>query len=104
MVVQIALSLVLLVSTGLFVRTLSNLQQVDAGFNRHGLVLFRIDASSAGYTPRSDHWTLQARLQAAIARMPGVRAATFSNVALLSRVRQNKRDHGPRLHAPAGDR
>ena len=52
MVVQIALSLVLLVSTGLFVRTLGNLQNVDAGFNRHGLILFRIDATSAGYTPR----------------------------------------------------
>ena len=50
MVVQIALSLVLLVSTGLFVRTLGNLQNVDAGFNRRGLVLFRIDATSAGYT------------------------------------------------------
>ena len=50
MVVQIALSLVLLVSTGLFVRTLSNLQRVDAGFNRRDLILFRIDATSAGYT------------------------------------------------------
>jgi predicted permease len=90
MVVQIALSLVLLVSTGLFVRTLNNLQRVDAGFNRHGLVLFRIDASSAGYT-RDRFTTLQARLQESVARLPGVRAATFSSTALLSRVRQNKR-------------
>ena len=50
MVVQIALSLVLLVSTGLFVRTLANLEHVDAGFNRRDLVVFRIDATSAGYT------------------------------------------------------
>ena len=50
MVVQIALSLVLLVSTGLFVRTLGNLRNVDAGFNAAGSILFRIDATSAGYT------------------------------------------------------
>ena len=90
MIAQIALSLVLLVSTGLFVRTLGNLRQVDAGFNRTGLVLFKIDAVSAGY--KADRiLDLQSRLQAAMARIPGVSAATYSNVALLSRVRQNKR-------------
>jgi len=90
MVVQIALSLVLLVSTGLFMRTLVNLQHVDAGFNRHGLILFRIDAASAGY--RTGQFTaLHARLQQALEELPGVRAVTFSSTALLSRVRQNKR-------------
>ena len=54
MVVQIALSLVLLVSTGLFVRTLGN----SAGRRRRvqpraASILFRIDATSAGYTPRA---------------------------------------------------
>ena len=90
MVVQIALSLVLLVSTGLFVRSLGNLQNVDAGFNRRGLVLFRIDATSAGYT-REQYAGLQSRLQERLERLPGVRAATFSSVALLSSTRQNKR-------------
>jgi predicted permease len=99
MVVQIALSLVLLVSTGLFVRTLSNLQRVDAGFNRHGLVLFRIDAASAGYT-RDQFTGLQARLQQRLEQLPGVRAATFSSTPLLSRVRQNKRIAVPG-HTPA---
>jgi predicted permease len=88
MVVQMALSLVLLVSTGLFVRTLSNLQDVDAGFNRRGLVLFRIDATSAGYT-LEQFATLHARVQQRLEALPGVRAATFSRVALLSHVRQN---------------
>jgi predicted permease len=89
-VVQIALSLVLLVSTGLFVRTLGNLRSVDAGFNRSGLILFRIDATSAGYT-REQYAGLQVRLLEKLERLPGVRAATFSSVALLSRTRQNKR-------------
>ena len=90
MVVQIALSLVLLISTGLFVRTLGNLQRVDPGFNRHDLVLFRIDAASAGYA-RDQFVPLQSRLQERLERLPGIRAVTFSSTALLSRVRQNKR-------------
>ena len=101
MVLQIAVSLVLLVGTGLFVRTLSNLQQIDAGFNRASLVLFRIDAVSAGYQP-DRILDLQARLQASIERLPGVRTATYSNVALLSRVRQNKRVSVNRCPTPAG--
>jgi predicted permease len=90
MVVQIALSLVLLVSTGLFVRTLTNLDRVDAGFNRRDLLLFRIDAASAGYR-REQFGALQSRVQERLERLPGVKAVTFSSVALLSRVRQNKR-------------
>jgi len=103
MVVQIALSLVLLVSTGLFVRTLGNLANVDAGFNRRGLILFGIDATSAGYT-RQQFAALQTRIQERLGQIPGVRTATFSSVALLSRVRQNKRivvaGHAPPPDAP----
>jgi len=90
MVVQIALSLVLLVSTGLFVRTLRNLQNIDPGFNPHQLALFRLDAVSAGYT-QEQFAALQARLQARLESIPGVRAATFSRVALLAGTRSNRR-------------
>jgi len=38
-VVQVALSLVLLVGAGLFVRTLEKLKGLDAGFNRENVVL-----------------------------------------------------------------
>jgi len=103
MVAQIALSLVLLVTAGLFVRTLGNLSDIDAGFNRRGLVLFAIDATSAGY-PRSRFVGLQTRLQDRLARIPGVRAVTFSSVAPLSGTRQNKRiavlGHAPPPDAP----
>jgi predicted permease len=100
MVIQIALSLVLLVSTGLFVRTLNNLQAIDPGFNRRGLILFRIDATSAAYG-REQFTALQSRLQERLERVPGVRAVTFSSTALLSRVRQNRRVSVPG-HAPSG--
>ena len=90
MVAQIALSLVLLVGTGLFVRTLRNLQSVDPGFNPHNLVLFRIDADSAGYRPEQ-FAGVHTRIQERLAGIPGVRAATFSNVELLAGVRSSRR-------------
>ena len=43
LVVQVAISLVLLVGAGLFLRTLTNLRQVDVGFNPRNLLLFRIN-------------------------------------------------------------
>ena len=42
---QIAFSLVLLVSAGLFLRTLQNLRDVDAGFEREGVLQFSIENS-----------------------------------------------------------
>ncbi|MEP7339045.1 MAG: ABC transporter permease, partial [Acidobacteriota bacterium] len=101
MVVQIALSLVLLVSTGLFVRTLRNLQNVDPGFNPRQLALFRIDAVSAGYT-REQFAALQERLQTRLESIPGVRAATFSRVALLAGTRSNRRITVPGYMPPPG--
>lgn len=88
MVVQIALSLVLLVSTALFMRTLRNLQAVEAGFNRSHLMMFGIDGVPAGYTQEKGN-ALKLRLVERIEKIPGVRAATFSDIALLNRGRWN---------------
>ncbi len=43
LVVQVAISLVLLVGAGLFLRTLQNLRHVDVGFNPQNLVIFRVN-------------------------------------------------------------
>jgi predicted permease len=90
MIVQIALSVVLLIGTGLFVSTLRNLQHVDPGFNTAKLVLFRIDAAAAGYAPEQ-FAALHSRLQEQLEHIPGVRAATYSRVALLTGGRANRR-------------
>lgn len=86
MVLQIALSLVLLVSTALFVRTLNNLQNAEAGFNRERLVFFRIDGSPAGYSG-DKAVALKFRLLERLQQIPGAGAATFSEVPLLNRGR-----------------
>jgi predicted permease len=87
--VQVALSLVLLISAGLFSRTLSRLDAVDAGFDQRGLLLFRVDATSAGY-PTGRVVALHDRIRGQLAALPGVREVTYSRVPLLSRTRQNK--------------
>src|SRR5579883_211957 len=46
---QVALSLVLLVGALLFVRSLRNLLNLDAGFNRDGLIVINLDASRSGF-------------------------------------------------------
>ncbi len=46
---QAALALLLLVSAGLFARTLQNLQNVDPGFQREGVLLAGLDGEREGY-------------------------------------------------------
>ena len=48
-VMQVALSLLLLVGAALFVRTLVNLQRVDVGFNTQNLLLFEVSPGLIGY-------------------------------------------------------
>src|SRR6185503_7740320 len=48
-VLQVALSLLLLVGAGLFVRTLRNLQNVEPGFDTRNLLLFGIQPNLIGY-------------------------------------------------------
>ena len=83
MIVQVALSLVVLAGAGLLGRTLHNLSGVELGINRERLLLFRIDAAAAGYRPEQ-FAALQAQLAAQIATVPGVESVSFSRVPWLS--------------------
>src|SRR5215217_1316968 len=82
-VVQVALSLLLLVGAGLFVRTLLNLQRVDPGFNTENLLLFDVEPALIGYKDdklRQIYEQISERLEA----VPGVQGVTFSRMPLLS--------------------
>jgi predicted permease len=80
---QVALSLMLLVGAGLFIRTLFNLQRVDLGFNQENLLLFRLQPEQGGY---KDERLLQfyQRLSERLDNLPGARAATFGRVPLIA--------------------
>jgi predicted permease len=82
-VVQVALSLLLLIGAGLFLRTLINLQRVEPGFNTRNLLLFGVEPGLIGYKDErlvQLYKQLTERLEA----VPGVQAVTFSRNPLLA--------------------
>ncbi len=81
LVSQVALSLLLLVGAGLFVRTLVNLERVDTGFNQEHVLLFQIDTDSIGLKEDSQLVKLYRDVEEKVSAIPGVRAASFSMFA-----------------------
>lgn len=79
---QVAMSLLLLVGAGLFVRTLQNLNQIDAGFNRENLLLFSVSTRYEA-TRRAG---LYQQITDSIAGVPGVQAVSSSHNPLLAGV------------------
>jgi macrolide transport system ATP-binding/permease protein len=82
-VAQIALSLLLVIGAGLFVRTLSNLESIDLGFNRENVLLFSLTARPAGYSDEGLD-RLYESLRTRLAAVPGVRRLSLSDMALVS--------------------
>jgi predicted permease len=83
-VTQVALSLLLLVGAGVFLRSLQNLQRVNLGFNQENLLVFRLRPQQGGYKDERLAQFYQ-QLLARLDNLPGVRAATFGRVALIAR-------------------
>src|SRR2546430_16125518 len=75
---QVALSLVLLIGAGLFLRTLVNLTNVDMGFNKNSVLLFQIEPASIGYKEDSRLARLYDQIEHSVSTIPGVHAASFS--------------------------
>ena len=80
---QIAMSVVLLCITGLFLRSLASAASIDIGFRTKDLLLMSIDPRVHGYTPERTVNFL-AELQQRIASLPGVVSAVVTDVAPLS--------------------
>jgi predicted permease len=80
--VQVALSLLLLVGAGLFVRTLRNLESLGPGFPTDHLLTFTIDPSLNGYSDEQTKSFYQ-RLNINLQAMPGVASVGFSAMPLL---------------------
>src|SRR5258708_17546468 len=83
LVVQVAISLVLLIGAGLFVQTLQNLRHVDVGFNPQNLLLFRVNPSLNRYDQEKTT-TLYHDLLERLRSVPGLRGAAISTPSLLS--------------------
>ena len=98
-VLQVALSLVLVVGAGLFVRTFTKLTTVDLGFDRDPLLLVRLDMQRGGVAP-DQRLGIELRAREAARTVPGVAKAAVSNLTPVSGMGWNNGIEvpgGPRL-------
>jgi predicted permease len=88
-VAQVAISLLLLIGAGLFVRSLSNLQNLDPGFVRESVLLVSVNPQASGYKGQRlrDYYE---RLLAKVGAHPDVRSASLANITPLSNSRWNQ--------------
>ena len=80
---QIALSLLLLISAGLFLKSLLNVLKVDLGLRTQNMIVFGLSPDLNKYTPERTR-AFYERLEESIRAIPGVTAITASRVPLLA--------------------
>ena len=80
---QIALGVLVLMTAGLLVRSLRNLQKVDLGYSRERLLLARVDVLASGYQGAAVQNVTRDLLDR-LGNLPGVRSATGSTNGLFS--------------------
>ena len=79
-VTQVAVSLVLMVGSGLFLRSLVNLNGVDPGFNRENVLRLQVETDELGFKdndPRAN--ALYKEIEDRVSALPDVSAASFSS-------------------------
>jgi predicted permease len=74
---QVAISLILLFGTGLLVRTLINLKNMDPGFDRKNVLIFNVNPAPAGYKGATTT-ILYRQLLDKLERIPGIQSASLS--------------------------
>lgn len=77
--VQVALSLVALIGAGLFVRSLSEANRIDPGFDVERLATVGVDVGTVGYTAERGR-EFYDRVQELAAGTPGVESASLSDM------------------------
>jgi predicted permease len=82
-VAQVALSLVLVVGAGLFVRSLRNLMTLDAGFKQDGILVVNMDLRRAG-VPEQRRTAFFADLMSRLEALPGVASAAQAFIVPVS--------------------
>jgi predicted permease len=81
-VMQVALSVLVLTGAGLLLRTLVKLRSIDPGFDTRNLILFSIEPSLAGYKSAGIE-ALYKNLRQRLGSLPGVASVSYSSDALL---------------------
>ncbi|SPE42663.1 conserved membrane hypothetical protein [Candidatus Sulfopaludibacter sp. SbA3] len=106
---QVTISIVLLVPTGLFLKSLVNLLHVDLGIRTDQTIGFRVSPQWNGYKIDQSKAIFE-RAEAALAAIPGVRSAVGAQVPLIgnsnhgTNVRTDEMaPDGPRLNSKFND-
>jgi predicted permease len=97
-VVQIALSFLLLVCGGLFMRGFRNAQHADPGFRADHVLLSSINLFTAGYTTEAG-LAFERELLRRVGQIPGVKSVTFSDWSPLG-LRDSRSVITPEGYAP----
>lgn len=82
-VIQVALSLVLLASAGLFLRSLQNASSIDLGLRPENVLLMAVDPKLNHYSPAQTQQFLS-QLRERVSALPGVRSVSFLDSIPLS--------------------
>jgi predicted permease len=91
---QMALAIVVLITAGLLVRTLTNLKHLNLGFDTQNVLLFSVDPRLAGYKGQQID-NLYRDLQEKLSSIPGVTSVTYSWMPLLSGALSSTSFHRP---------
>jgi putative ABC transport system permease protein len=81
-VAQVTISVLLLVSAGLFIRSLRALRLLDLGLKTDNLIAFNISPTLSGYTPLQTK-QFNKQMVERVRALPGVSATAFAQIGLL---------------------
>jgi putative ABC transport system permease protein len=95
-VIQVAISVVLLIGSGLLIRSFSSLRSVHPGFEANGLLTAEIRLTQAEYSEPEDRINFYATLMADVGAIPGVTSAGLINQLPI-------RDPGNNIYVHAAD-
>ena len=98
-VAQIAISFLILVAAGLFVRTLNKLHSVQLGYARENILLFSLNARQAGHRD-PEIATFYTDLRKRFESIPGVSSATLSQSSIINAGRAGQAIRGPMKIGP----
>jgi predicted permease len=87
-VLQVALSIVLLISAGLFVRSLGKLRDIDPGFRPENTLVFYVDPGPNGYKGQRLR-EFYDRVRAQVEMLPGVQSVSLAAITPLSGMQWN---------------
>jgi predicted permease len=89
-VTQVAVSTLLLIASGLFLRSLASAGRIETGLHARNVLWLAVDPIQNSYSPERARTFLET-VAARVSSLPGVRSVSYTNVVPLSSVGSNTR-------------